>query len=491
MENSSQNQDIPPKRCFGLRESLTITTGTVIGVGLFTVGANAAGALGPSVIWASLLALGASVYPALLYGEMGAALPFSGGSYQYASFGLGRAFGMLAGWNFAISMVAVASGEALAFSFYLRTLFEALGLTFPLGDTAAAVLVLCGFLLLGLSGVELTGRMQNAFLFFFWGVAAVWFLSVLPELSFSSFSGPSAALSPSDLLPAAAMVWWCFAGFETCCAMGGEIRCPQINLPRAMKLAPFVVFAVNGLFQWALVALVPADALPELALAAAPYADGMRIAGIAGFPLALLCFGIAFGGDFSTLNAGLAAPARYLQSMAQDGVLPKAFARLHPARRTPAFALLFLGGLAVVLILTGSIPYIASLSLFATLFYYVIGILSAIGLRRKYPSLPRPYRAPWIGFLAPASIVLYLGMMTQLYRNAVLAGLAWNAAGLAAYSLLRRAGETTGLPSLPAADLPDEAERRRMDREYRIWRTAAWSACILVLLLFFLPRFFT
>ena len=117
MENSSQNQDIPPKRCFGLRESLTITTCTVIGVGLFTVWANAAGALGPSVIWASLLALGASVYPALLYGEMGAALPFSGGSYQYASFGLGRAFGMLAGWNFAISMVAVASGEALAFSF--------------------------------------------------------------------------------------------------------------------------------------------------------------------------------------------------------------------------------------------------------------------------------------------------------------------------------------------------------------------------------------
>lgn len=105
------------KRCLGLRESITITTGTVIGVGLFTVGANVVGLLGNTVIFATLAALLISIYPALLYAEMGAALPFSGGTYQYASLGLGRPFGMLSGWCFIISMVSVASGEALAFSF--------------------------------------------------------------------------------------------------------------------------------------------------------------------------------------------------------------------------------------------------------------------------------------------------------------------------------------------------------------------------------------
>lgn len=81
--------------------------------------------------WPTLAALAITIYPALLYGEMGAMLPYAGGTYQYASLGLGRPFGVLAGWNFVISMVSVVSGEALAFAFYLRTLLQALGLRCP------------------------------------------------------------------------------------------------------------------------------------------------------------------------------------------------------------------------------------------------------------------------------------------------------------------------------------------------------------------------
>ena len=138
------------KRCLGLRETITLTVGTVIGVGLFTVGANVVGMLGPATILATLAAMLVSIYPALLYAEMGAALPFSGGTYQYASLGLGRPFGMLAGWNFIISMVSVASGEALAFSFYLRTLLGALGIELPLSDRWVACITLVVFLLLAM-----------------------------------------------------------------------------------------------------------------------------------------------------------------------------------------------------------------------------------------------------------------------------------------------------------------------------------------------------
>ena len=64
------------KRRLGLRESITITTGTVIGVGLFTVGANIIGIMGSAVILATLAALLISIYPSLLYAEMGGALPY-------------------------------------------------------------------------------------------------------------------------------------------------------------------------------------------------------------------------------------------------------------------------------------------------------------------------------------------------------------------------------------------------------------------------------
>lgn len=84
--------------------------------------------------------------------------------------------------------------------------------------------------------------MQNGFLFFFWGVAVVWILSMLPAMHFGgavSVPNPD-SLSLTGFLPCVAMIWWCFAGFETCCAMGEEIRHPQINLPRALFWRPFL-----------------------------------------------------------------------------------------------------------------------------------------------------------------------------------------------------------------------------------------------------------
>ena len=477
------------KRCLGMCETITITVGTVIGVGLFTVGANVVGLLGPMVILATLAAMLISIYPSLLYAEMSAALPFAGGTYQYASAGLGRPFGMLAGWNFVISMISVASGESLAFSFYIRTLFEALGIPLPIDDRWIACLALVAFLFLSIRGTEITGRLQNGFLFFFWGVAAVWILCMLPSMNFSgALPVPDAEnMTPFGFLSCVAMIWWCFAGFETCCAMGEEIRNPQIVLPRTLFLAPFIVFAVNGIFQWALLCIVPPESLSSLATAAAPYAEGMKLAGVLGFPLILLCLGIAFGGDFSTINASMSAPARYLYTMARDRVLPKIFAWLHPRWKTPVFSILVPGLLMILLVCTNSITYIASLSLFATLFYYIIGMAAACGLRVRKPGLIRPYRVRLIWLGAPISILIYLFMITQLESSAILAGLLWSLLGIAVFFICRRkySGESTKeiLTFSPLPPLPTPAEKRHMDREFHIWCGIVSGITVLVLLL--------
>lgn len=478
MEKSLQTPTNSLKRCLGLREALTLTSGTVIGVGLVTVGGNVVGGMGPWVIFATIAALAVSIYPALLYAEMGAALPASGGTYFYAALGLGRPFGMLSGWNFLISMVSVAGGEALAFSFYIRTLFEALGFSLPISDSVLAAGAVLLFTVLSVCGAEITGRLQNGFLFFFWGVAAVWVFSMLPSMHTERLAVFASPLPP-DFLSCVALVWWCFAGFETCCAMGEEIRYPQINLPRALFLAPFLVFAVNALFQWVLLCTVPGDSLAQLAQAAAPYAEGMRLAGVAGLPLLLLCIGVAFGGDFSTLNASISASGRYLFTMAQDGALPHFFAKLHPRFHTPARACLVLGLLVLLLVCTGSLWLIASLSLFATLFYYILGIGAAWALRRKQPQLKRPYRAPLICVGAPFSIAVYLLMMTQLAPAAVIAGLIWCAAGLLLYLFYgrRHFSHAAALPAVPKDPPPEE--RAKMDRSYKRWKIAVIGGALL------------
>lgn len=100
---------------------------------------------------------------------MGSALPFAGGTYQYASLGLGRPAGFLAGWNFIMSLIAVTGGEALAFSYYFKTIFLAFGIELPVDDVVIAIIALIAFIIANVRGVELTGKLQNGFMFFFWG----------------------------------------------------------------------------------------------------------------------------------------------------------------------------------------------------------------------------------------------------------------------------------------------------------------------------------
>ena len=230
------------KRTFGMREAVTITVGTVVGVGLFTTGANVVGDLGPAVILATLVAMLISIYPSLLYAEMGAALPYAGGTYQVS-------------------------------------------------DTVVATLIVLVFIVTNVRGIEMTGKLQNGFMFFFWGVAIIWFLMMLPNVNMPNFvQMPDfiAKSTPLSFIASVSMIWWCFAGFETCCAMGEEIKYPQINIPRALILAPFIVFAVNSAFQWFLVGIVPISEISSLATASAPFAEAMKTAGILGFPLPLV-----------------------------------------------------------------------------------------------------------------------------------------------------------------------------------------------------------
>ena len=488
-----ENNNLQLKRAFGMREAVTITVGTVIGVGLFTTGAQIVGMMGSSVILATFIAMLISIYPARLYGEMGASLPYAGGTYKYAQLGLGKAAGTLAGWNFIASLIAVTSGEALAFAFYFKTIFRAFGIEIPVSDVIVAMVPIVIFMITNVLGTEMTGKLQNGFMFFFWGVAIIWMLAMTPNIELPSYvvlPEYMQNMTPWGFIGCVAMIWWCFAGFETCCAMGEEIRFQQINLPRALALSPFIVFAVNALFQWFLVGITPPEAISGLAEANAPFADAMQAAGIIGFPMALLAIGIAIGGDFSTLNASIAVPPRYLFAMAREGSMPKIFAKLHPKYQTPYISILFLGILSLILTVY-PITFVASVSLFADLFYYIIGIAAALGLRIRHPELARPYKAPLIKIGVPVSIIIYFIMLTQLDRYAIVTGVIWCVVGLVVFYICQKVYGASKLEELDSyvmtAETPSAEEKSSMDREFRIWTIIVAVACVIAALLYLVP----
>ncbi len=468
-------------RTLGMKEAITITTGTVIGVGLFTVGANCAGIMGSSVILYTLIAMTICLIPAMMYAEMGSALPYAGGTYEYAKRAINKPVANIAAWHYIIAIIAACASESLAFSNYFGWILNGLGLEIAIDNRIIAFILMAFFVTINFRGVKMSSRWQNGFVAFFWSASLIWMLYMIQNVDFSNYIPSQLAELPGfrDAVLIITYLWWCFAGFETAVGMGGEIKFPQINIPRAMLLSPFLIFSVSALFQYFLVGVVPADMISKIAEAQAPYAEGLQMAGYVGFPLILLCVTIAFGGDMSTMNPGVAAPSRYIFQMGADHVLPEVFGKVHKKYKTPFLAILFVGIVAFMLILTNSIVIIAEISMCSLFWCYIIGFISFVLLRKKEPELKRPYKMKLGIAGAVISVIIYTIMMVNLGMRYFIMSCSITAVCLAFYYLYSRKHSLSGeemraIRDLEACsleeDIPSAEEKTKMDREYRLWK---------------------
>lgn len=492
-ESNNGNQLV---RVLGLKESISMTIGTVVGVGLFTCGSAQIGLVGSWIIGFTFIALLISIWPCLIYGEMSAALPCAGGTYNYAKRGLNRVWANLAGWHYIISVVAIGAGETLAFSNYFKILLGQFGWDISGIDSRIIAIVLVAFfLVLNFRGIEMSGRAQTGFVFFFWACSIAWFCYMIPHVHLEYFGGIAMNSLPpfNEMMYIFGLVWWCYTGFETCVSMGAETKYPQYTLPRALKISVFLVFAVNALFQWFLAALVSHDFYGILAVADAPYAEGLQAAGLAGFPIILLCIGIAFGGDLSTINPGIAAPARYIYTMAEDGSLPAFLGKIHPKYKTPHVAVLAVGIINFVLIATGSINYIASVSLISLAICYMIGCLAFLGLRKKYPDMKRPYTAPLGKIGCYFTIVIYIFMLIFADQLALITAGIITVLCIIYWFVFTRKKENQVITieeEIGVIEEPSAEEKKHIDKEYKIWKISTIVVTIVALGIYLIPMIF-
>ena len=482
-------------RVLGLKESISMTIGTVVGVGLFTCGSSQIGLVGSWIIGLTFVSLLISIWPCLIYGEMSAALPEAGGAYECAKRGLNRVWANMAGWHYIVSVVAIGAGETLAFSNYFTILMSALGIDLSwLDPRVIACALVAIFLVLNYFGIKQSGKAQTAFIFFFWACSICWFLYMIPKIHLEYFGGIAMDKMPpfKELMYIFGLVWWCYTGFETCVSVGGETKFPQYTLPRALKISVFLVFAVNALFQWFLVGLIPHNLYGLLASADAPYAEGLMAAGFIGTPIILLCVAIAFGGDLSTINPGIAAPARYIYSMAEDSSLPSIFGKVHPKYKTPHYAIILVGVINFILIATGSIDYIASVSLISLAVCYMIGCLAYMGLKRRLPDLKRPYKAPYGVLGCYVTIIIYI-FMIFFADSMALATAAILSVVCIIFWYFYTQHKQNYLPTLEddIGDViePTAAEKASMDREYAIWKWGTIVVTVISLAIYFIPMF--
>lgn len=483
------------KREIGLPECVTIITGAVIGVGLFTVGSAQVGIWGTSIIFAAIISLVITVFPSALYGELASALPLAGGTYAYAKRAINYPVGIFVSWNYTVAQIGIAVAEGLAFANYLNLLIHACGGPQNALDPrlSGSVLVLI-FVVINYFGIKSAGKAQDFFMYFFWIGSIIWFLVAFKDIDFNNFS-PIFSGIPSDIRQAAfgiLMVLWCFFGFETVVGMGAEVKHARITIPRALILSPFIVLAVNTLWWWFLNGITPAATRADLAVAAAPFADATAMAGMGVFAVILLCLIITLGGDFSSMNPLVTGAARYMYLMSNDGSMPKFFGTLHPKYKSPYISVIIIGVVSVLMILTNNIILVAAMCAYAQISCYVLGYVSFIMLRVKEPELERPFRVPFGIPIAVAAIVVYIVLAVLAYDATAFK---WNL-GFDLLCLIYIVvhlyilkhpipEESKQIDELTMRfDPPTPEEKAKLDRQFRRWVVIAVAAGIFSLIIY-------
>jgi len=438
-----------------LRRKLTtfdltmIAVGSTIGSGIFLTPSSIAAELQIPFWILAVWVVGGfmTLCGALTFSELAGMMPDAGGVYVYLTRGYGRLAGFLYGWAYFV--VCNAGGIAalgIAFATYLSFFI-------PLGSLGIPLVAITGIILvtlLNIRGVKVGGVFSDIFTVL--KLAAIGGLIVV---GFTMGSGATTDFSASlGELPsgfaakfAVAMigVLWSCGGWQHATFTSAEATNPRKSIPRALAIGSSIIVTVYVLTMVAYMLLLTPEQIgtsQRLATDAVSVALGSIGASLVAIAIIISTFG-------TTGVYTLTAPRIYF-AMARDGIFFRKVATIHPKYGTPAFAILFQSGWAIVLILLwGTFESLVSYVVFTDYIFMALAAASIFLFRKRRPDAERPYRTLGYPF-TPLVFILISGwvvIFTLIERPAqALAGLGFLALGIPVFLYWHRrsrAGEAT------------------------------------------------
>ena len=386
----------------GLNRSVTLLqaimygTGLILGAGIYVLIGDVA-AIAGNALWISfLLAAVMASITGLSYAELSSVFPKSAAEYVYVKEALGNNFlALFIGCLTIFVAITSAATVAIGFSGYLSVILP----EFP------SILYAIG-LILALSFLNYYGIKESIWINTLFTLVEISGLLIIIALALSMGSVtdtnylemPSVAYSShtaliSTILASTILVFFAYYGFENISNISEETKNPTRTIPRALLFSILVTTIIYIVVAISVVALVGWEDLSNsdapLALAASKElgSNGVIVLTI-----------LALFATTNTVLMMLISASRIIFGIAKyDDAIPSLLAEVHSSRKTPWLAIVFTTAFTLVTIIlySGKLSDIASISVFSILVVFAFVNLSVISLRFKRPKLHRPFMTPF------------------------------------------------------------------------------------------------
>ncbi len=383
------------KRNIGLFLATMIGIGAMMGPGVFALPGELAHLVGPLGIAVYLIMGLLTVFTALNYSELGAAIPIAGGGYSFASRTLPKPVAFFTGWFFWIGNTLACALYAVIFAITIRTYFWP-GVHVALLALATTV-VFTATNYRGMSeAIKVIAVMNLVELAIMLGVAVLGIPAIEPA-NLEPLAPHGFGAFPAGM----ALIYISYVGYELITVASEEIIDPGKTIPRAILITLGAATAIYVFVVWVMMGTVhhtelSQSEIPFIFVAHRLFGDWGRWAGIIATIMASL----------SAFSVTLGASSRVLFALSRDGHVPQFLSKLHPTHRTPHISLFICAIVVVLFSASGIVKFVASLADFGFLMGLGIVNYAVISLHQKMPNLRRPFKV----MLYP--VVPVLGIIT-------------------------------------------------------------------------------